>query len=64
MCQYELQLESVYHALIWTTTGICCVLDMSDHKGFDKAEPWSQDGDLRFESEVRVETRCISLDQA
>ena len=64
MHQYELQLESVYHTPIWTATGICCVLDMSDHKGFGEAEPWSQDGDLRLESEVREETRCISLGQA
>jgi len=64
MCQYELQLESVYHAPICTTTGIHHVLNMSDHEGFGEAEPWSQDGDLRFESEVREETRCISLGQA
>jgi len=37
---------------------------MSDHKGFGEAEPWFQDGDLRLESEVREETRCISLGQA
>ena len=64
MCQYEPQLESVYHAPIWTTTGIRCVLDMSDHKGFGEAEPWSQDRDLRLESKVREKTRCISLGQA
>jgi len=63
-CRYEPQLESVYHGPIWTTTGICCVLDMSDHKGFGEAEPWSQDGDLRLESKVREETGCISLGQA
>jgi len=62
--QYKPQLESVYHAPIWTATGIRYVLDMSDHKGFGEAEPWSQDGDLRLESEVREETRCISLGQA
>jgi len=64
MHRYELQLESVYHAPIWTATGICCVLDMSNHKSFSEAEPWSQDGDLRLESKVREETRCISLGQA
>ena len=64
MHRYELQLESVYHVPIWTTTGICRVLNMSDHWGFDEAKPWSQDGDLRFDSEVREETRCISLGQA
>ena len=64
MHQYEPQLESVYRAPIWTTTGICCVLDMSNHKGFSEAEPWSQDGDLRLESKAREETRCISLGQA
>jgi len=64
MHQYEPQLESVYHAPIWTATDIHCVLDMSDHKGFGEVEPWSQDRDLRLESEVREETRCISLGQA
>jgi len=64
MRRYEPQLESVYYAPIWTATGIHCVLDMSDHKSFGEAEPWSQDGDLRLESEVREETRCISLGQA
>jgi len=62
--RYKPQLESVYHTPIWTATGIHCVLDMSDHKGFSEAEPWSQDGDLRLESKVREETRCISLGQA
>ena len=64
--RYELQLESVYHdhVPIWTATGIRCVLNMSNHKGFSEAKPWSQDGDLRLESEVREETRCISLGQA
>ena len=62
--RYEPQLESVYHAPIWTATGIHCVINMSDHKDFGEAEPWSQDGDLRLESEVREETRCISLGQA
>jgi len=61
--RYEPQLESVYHAAIWTATGICCILNMSDHKDFGEAEPWSQDGDLRLESKVREETRCISLGQ-
>ena len=64
MHRYEPQLESVYHVPIWTTTGIHCVLDMSNHKGFGEAEPWSQDRDLKLESEVREETRCISLGQA
>jgi len=64
MRRYELQLESVYHAPIWTATGICHVLNMSDYKGFGEAEPWSQDRDLRFESKIREETRCISLGQA
>jgi len=64
MCRYEPQLESVYHTPIWTATGIRCVLDMNDHKGFGEAEPLSQDGDLRLESEVREKTRCISLGQA
>jgi len=36
--RYEPQLESVYHTPIWTATGIHCVLDMSDHKGFSEAE--------------------------
>jgi len=62
--RYEPQLESVYYMPIWTATGIYCVLDMSDHKGFGEAEPWSQDGDLRLENEVREETECISLGQA
>jgi len=37
---------------------------MRDHKSFGEAEPWSQDGDLRLESEGREETRFESLDQA
>jgi len=33
----------------------------TNHEGFGKAEPWSQDRDLRFESMIREETTSANL---